>query len=205
MSPEVAHPKELNPSEIYSILTENYICTELQSKKVHQIDPLIEERQEMAACTNEVDGVDQNLRAIIKAGNDYFGVVDFLVIDEPKSKKANYIESTAITHHQPGRRAELVCIINKGESPITIGRNINPNLDDTVSREHFKVSQASDGAIGIIDNDSTNGTKVFEPSDKFGLLSNTDKDSGNPIQDIDFWSVKSIRLKNVAKARAGLS
>jgi hypothetical protein len=152
----------------------------------------------MATYGNPGEGVDQSLRAIIKAGDEFFGIVDVLTISQTTGKTPKFMEDTVITRHLPNQRAELIGFVNRDGKPITIGRSYQ-DLGIKTSREHFLVIQDMDGAIGIVEpHKTTNGTEVFTPSknSKFGVSEKLlHMDTVDAVEDFDFWSVKSDDVK----------
>ncbi|MEI6851034.1 MAG: FHA domain-containing protein [Candidatus Saccharibacteria bacterium] len=200
--------------EIFDGLESHYSTTKLDPNKVHEIEPATIEN-EMDICKNFDEGVMQTLEAVVKAGDNYFGIVK-VIMEDRSSDEAIYnrevIEKTALTRHIPGKRAALVGFIDSKNGPVTIGRSETNSeiglleIDDlgvTTSRKHFALAESVDGSVGIIDLDSKNGTTVFEQKDdkfKFGLTPEKNRSSSalNPIDDIglNFWSAKSANIRD---------
>lgn len=174
-------------AEVAKGLRAHYESTTADSKEVLEIP----KSNLIAECSSRNEGVYQDLRALVKAGDDYFAIISVFAnrsVDNPIP-----LSETVIARHRPGERAELIGVIGKNEDPMKIGRSHQKGfgLGPTVSREHFAVAQSDDGKMGIIDMGSSNRTEVFLT--KKELPSTTSVD---PLNDIDFWSVKSADLKS---------
>ena len=188
--------KTESPREITEGLRDRYESIQLKPGIVHEIPPLENDEQMISGCENPADGVRQSLRAMIKVGDEFLGVVDVFLINRSASGgRPNILEGTAITRHISDGRADLIGFIGNNQDHLTIGRSHQKELNPKVSREQFSIGRAKDGSIGIIDLDSTNGTEVFMPSknSKYGFETK-DLNSKNPTDDIDFWSVKSALI-----------
>lgn len=195
LTPEmVAGPKY----DITEGLRARYDSVKLVPGDVHEITPLFSQQHEMAVCGNPFEGIDQHLRAVIKAGDEFFGIVDVISIDRSKDHKLVVQQTTALTRHLPNQRAELVGFIHPEGPQLKIGRNYQPGLSAKTSREHFAIAQFKDGYIGIVEpKETTNGTEVYTPS--IHAKQDVSKrllhmDTADPAGDFDFWSVKSADL-----------
>ena len=194
MSPEVIDTVE-SPKKIAEGLRERYGSTVLDPKEVYEIPKVDNPDHYMGLCGNAYDGVDQKLRAIISAGDDFFAVIDVAKVGLPKSGPAPaYMEGVAITHHKPGQRAELVGFIDKNRGSLGVGRDTRNGYSARMSRQHFSVGLTADGSVAIHDT-SSNGTEVFRPNEGEGYNSLRHTDIDNPIDEREFWSVKSMYLK----------
>jgi hypothetical protein len=199
MSPEIKQNqsvKEESIGNLISGLNDRYETTHLVPEVVHEIPT----SAEMSTCNNQQEGVFQFLRALVKAGEEFFAITDVLVIGEPGK---DIIKGTAITQHRINDRANLIGFFDEKRKPITIGRNHQEDLKSTTSREHFTVALAHDGSVGILDLGSKNGTDVYtsikNDRKKFGIGADSDNPSPSqfpdPAKDIDFWSAKSAVVK----------
>ena len=182
-------------------LRARYDTAVLTPGKVKEIPARFDSKQEMAVCGNAYEGVDQHLRAFVKAGDEFFAIVDVVSIVRPDGKRPIVTENTVITRHKPNNRAEFVDFVDKDQTPITIGRSYQPGLSAKTSREHFSVVQARDGSIGIVEpKETTNGTEVFTPSQnsKFGISEKLlHMDTVDAAEDNDFWSLKSKSIQQL--------
>lgn len=205
MSPEKMPP--VSVETVHSItegLRSRYDTAVLKPGKVHEIPAMIGSRQAMASCGNSYEGVGQDLRALIKAGDEFFGIVDVLSIVRTDNGRPTVAESTVITRHKPNSRAEFVGFLDKDQGSITIGRSHQPDLSAKTSRDHFSVVQARDGSIGVVETQiTTNGTEIFTPSknNKFGISERLlHMDTVDAAEDIDFWSVKSADMQELMES-----
>lgn len=176
-----------NKSEsVYDLTSEfeaNFESVKLVPNQIHELTT--ENSPMMSNCLNLKEGISQNLRSIIKIGDDFFGLVDVNIHDSSNEDKS----ATILTHHTPNGRAAFVDVLNPNIQ-VSVGRNYQDNLGATVSRKHFDIIKANDGTIGIVDNDSTNGTEIFtQPTDK------KPREFGTLVENFDFWSVKSADVK----------
>lgn len=143
----------------------------------------------LSIAYNQQEGARQYLRAMIKAGEEFFSVIDCSVDNNDGTKT----DKSILARHVSGGRAEFAGEIGVN-SVIKIGRGPDNDLNKTVSREHFAVAQDEKGQFAIVDLRSTNKTEVFYPkSDGSGISEIEDKN--NPLNNINFWSVKSSELK----------
>lgn len=183
----LASPK--TAAEIKKGLSDNYGSLELNRGEGIVLAP---EVQPLSRCGNQKECVYQNLMAVIKAGDEFFSVVDVFSADPVAAdQKLSRVKTTVITHHVSGSRAEIVGFINEGKGPLEVGRTVENEYADNMSRSHFAVGLSPEnGRIGIAD-DSTNGTEVFI---SLAEINEPLKDS-NPAKDIDFWSIKSSQLR----------
>lgn len=146
----------------------------------------------MSEIFNSEEGVSQALECVIKAGNEFFCVINSSFQSETDgSRQVN----TILTRHITDGRAEFIGIIEEN-SKLSIGRSPENGLDKTVSRSHFSIAKREDGLIGIADNGSTNHTEVFSSNQK-GKNPFEEIDTANPIYDNKFWSMKSEELKKI--------
>jgi len=150
------------------------------------------EYEPMSEIFSSKEGVSQTLECVIKAGNEFFCVVNSNVQSETDG---SHQVNTLLTRHIAGGRAELMDIIEEN-SALSIGRSSENELDKTVSRSHFSIAKREDGLIGITDNGSTNHTEVFSSKQK-GKNIFEEIDTANPLYDKNFWSIKSEELKNI--------
>lgn len=191
MSPEQAKKPELTPAEAFvEDLKNNYDSTLLIPEVVFEVPPIKTTDQSMASCSNRPEGVYQELRAVVEAGDKLFPITDVVVrLQSDGFRRPDFVDSTLVAKSVSGQRAEIVDISRK-RGQLDIGRNPTPNLDldEQTSKNHFSVIQAFDGTIGIVDHNSIDGIVVY-----------TQKMTDNPnkIRPIghDVWSVKSAKLK----------
>lgn len=159
--------------------------------------PAFKNESQMSSCDNRSEGVSQQLQAIIKAGQEFFGIAQTTALVKIQGEPKPYIvESTVLTKHNADERASIVAIVERGHGTEYVGRAHQTGLGDQVSRHHFHLEQNLDGSITIIDGHtdgtpSTNGTEVFELKDGDSAKDILD----SPLDDIDFWSVKSSDVK----------
>ena len=176
-----------SPAEVKKAIRDRYESTVVDSNTVFELP-----EGSMSDCGNRSEGVYQDLMAVIKAGDDYFALIDVFAINKSGSGPETITE-TVIARHRPGQRAELVGVVGQNKEPIVIGRShqTDMGLGSTVSREHFGVAQDETGKIGILDLGSTNRTEVFKSKKDTEPQYETE----DPLSDIDFWSVKSADLR----------
>jgi hypothetical protein len=200
-SPEKINNTQESIAKINAEFCKKYGLVELPPDEVYELQCL--EYQPMADCYSPSENKEQYLRSIIKAGEEYYGVVDIISRDPSDWKIQD--RNMILTRHIPGERAQLVGLLNK---PLTIGRDYqkNDSLKQTTSGKHFSIAQAADGSIGIIDHCSTNGTELFsiQPKNKFGF--DGDKITGRSKSDylnrhIDFWSAKSSQITEAINSK----
>ena len=199
MSPEFNKAETSNVETLESAkaieasLLENYIGTTLSSPESICEIPATKSNElgdVMNIAINKQEQVSQRLRAIIKAGNEFFSVIDA----SSGFEDGSIIDSTILTRHiAGGKRAEFVGFIEKGEKPTSVGRSTQEALDMTVSRNHFAIAHNHAGDIGVADLNSSNHTEVFMPdANHLGKF-----DGKNPVGDVNFWSIKSKQLKDI--------
>lgn len=203
MSPELYQESEpvLSPeshesaTEIAETLRDLYQNTTLRGGKLEI--PAFRNESQMSSCDNRTEEVSQQLRAVIKAGQEFFGIVETTALIKIQGEPKPYIvESTVLTKHNADERASIVAIIERGHGTEYVGRAHQQGLGDQVSRHHFQLEQNLDGSITVVDGNtdgtpSTNGTEVFELKDGDSAKNISD----SPLDDIDFWSVKSSEVK----------
>lgn len=156
---------------------------------------------EMMSCSNPQDGVNQQLRALVRAGQEFFGIVEStVIITLPGEPKPYITESTLLTRHNAGGRAEIISVLKRDKDVKRIGRSHQKDLElgDRVSGHHFYLEQEIDGRINISDGDSsgkpsTNGTEVFEGAKE--IPSGFYIGETETWHDFDFWSAKSSEVK----------
>ena len=205
MSPE--NKPQVSIETVYSIaegLRARYDTEVLKPGEVHEVPALFGAKQEMAVSGNPYEGVDQHLRAMVKAGDEFFAIVDVKSIVRPYGEHPTVKDATVITRHLPNKRAEFIGFLDKDKKTFTIGRSYQPGLGVKTSRNHFSVVQAPDGSVGIVENNkTTNGTEVFTPSKngKFGVSERLlHMDTVDAAEDIDFWSVKSANMQELMES-----
>lgn len=170
----------------------------------------------MASAENISEGLSQDLCRVVKAGDETFGIITFHDQSDPKSR---FIVSK---FGADGERATIVGMLSEGNA-LNIGRNHQPELDKTVSREHLSVGLRW-GEIAVVDNGSTNGTEVFKRRDvaqeiaqpqtpqKFGVralkrvIGRFGKQAeapaeipADPLQTFENWAPKSAEVKAFIK------
>lgn len=188
---EITETRSERPKEIGHKLEKIYKTTQLQPNTIHTISTNIE-NGEMKACENTDDGrVEQQLLAVVKAGNEFFNIVNVNTFDRSDDPRSPIIvEGIAVTKRNPDGRAELVDFIDKNEK-VYFGRSFQgQQLGETVSGKHFAVGVRDDGLVAIADFGSTNGSRLYEKNPK-----PSDYQGENPVDNIDFWSVKSSEMK----------
>lgn len=202
---EYYRPQEKGPESKESVdyidqrLSEIYQKTTLTSSEqgIELPEIIVDEddnSNEMAGCYN--GDTRQRLRAVIRAGNEIFSIIDVSVLsyDQGTTDTENIIKSTIISRHIKGERAEPVGILDKN-SQVFIGREHlsanNENLSDTLSRTHFAIAKDNEGRIAIADTNSTNHTEVFFQNDNPVNY----EDPKNPLSRLEFWSIKSAKAR----------
>lgn len=168
-------------------MAESLNCQYLEKGK--QIFEVAPDSNDIAACVNRGENgfVRQRLKCIIKAGNEFFSI-----LDATASENGFIVDKTVITRHVADGRAELYSILNTGEK-VLIGRSSSPDLDRSVSRNHIVIGKNHEGVIGFGDVGSSNGTEVF--TSKIDYKENDSNDINPIIKNINFWSIKSSSLK----------
>ena len=204
MSPEIYQEVEnvVKPEsseqaqEIASKLRENYHSTKLSGNRLDLT--AFSKELEIDACEKrDIDStVTQQLRAVVKAGQEIFGIVEATIIQQTGSEPL-IEDAVVITRHNSQGRAEVISTLIRGHGVEHIGRAHQTDLGDEVSREHFSITQDVYGGLIIKDGKSdgsasTNGTEVFEikPSDK-ERPNKPDK----PWEDFTFWAPESSDVK----------
>lgn len=144
---------------------------------------------------NSKTGVEASLVAVIKAGQELFGVAAV-------RKEANSDSTTfALTRIREGKRGQLVDVMKPGTTPSIndIGRtSFNDNqdpLDEATSRNHFSVEFNERGEIVVTDNGSTNGTEIFA---RFKTTLDADKPLPDGPLANGSWLPRSAELKEFA-------
>lgn len=198
MSPEVKNQSIESPSKIAEALKDRYDSEVLKPNTVHRIPELGPDGTPMDSCGNSSEGVDQKLRALIKAGDEFFGVVDVdLILRSDSGERPQFVNRTVLTRHIPGERAEIIGFIDNIGKPLVVGRQFQPGLSGKTSRDHFTIGTLSEGNVGVVDDKSSNGTEVFQLTEKSAYNESRHTDVDNPIDDFDFWSVKSSEIKDL--------
>ena len=203
MSVEELQSKEIEPvSDIVEALRERYISTPMEAGVPYRFLPQNNVENAMGTCGNPDEGLNQYLLGIVVAANkDIFAIVDasavFKFDDDIRPSK---ILKTAITHHVPNSRGDFVCFVENNGEPKIVGRTGVGKFDGHTSREHFSISQEADGTLIVTDLFSVHGSELFTPvpGSKFGLQEsiNPHTDTNNPLEDFDFWSVKSAAMRD---------
>ena len=190
-------------SEIASELRNLYQNTAIKGEKFKIPTP--RNNSEIGSCSEPDEGTTQKLQAVIKAGQEFFGLVQVeSMIRIPGMAIPQLVESMILTKHNSNERATVVAVINRGQGVENIGRAHQPNLGDQVSRHHFYLEQDLDGSILINDGGadgkpSTNGTEIFEKAQND--TSNGAIIDGSPLQDNLFWSAEPSDIKkNINKS-----
>lgn len=120
--------------------------------------------ENLSSVSNAHAGVRQELKAVIKASDTYFGLV---AISSLRPQESGIGPGYALSKFTPGEgRGELVGLVSDNET-LAVGRNHQGSLreDKGISRDHFSV-RVIDGVPHIIDQNSSNGTSVFSPENK---------------------------------------
>jgi hypothetical protein len=202
MSPEQTPTFEVESvKNITEDLRERYVSTPMEAGVGYVIPPLENIENAMGTCGNPEDGLDQYLLGLVVAANkDVFAIVDVSAVFKfGEEHRPSMVLKTAITHHIPGKRGDFVCFIENNNVPKSVGRTGVGKFDAHTSREHFSVSQDTDGTL-IVTDISSNGSELFIPvaGSKFGLKEgiNHHTDTNNPLEDFDFWSVKSASMRD---------
>lgn len=126
----------------------------------------------------------QNLRAVIKAGSEVFGIVEVVdkeVVDKPSQTVVTRLSNNGDTE------AELIGVVGR-ETGITVGRDIIPKGDKRMSREHFQVRFTKDGDLVVKDSFSKNGTQLV-----------TGRSEISPIEIPESINNKKIGLSSLSK------
>jgi len=204
MSPEVYQENEPlaraesseKAREIADELRETYHSTKLSGDRLEL--PAFSKELEIDSCSKPELGVSQQLRAVVKAGQDIFGIVEAIAqIKLQDESKPHFIDATIITRHNADGRAVIVkTITTRGNGVEPIGRSHQKGLGDEVSRNHFYIETNIDRTLNIYDGDasgkpSTNGTEVFEIKPVTGS-SKPEKPWGS---DFTFWAPESTDVK----------
>lgn len=113
----------------------------------------------IAQSYNRQTGIHTEMLAVIKAGQELFGVLKV----ENKDEKGNFVLSRFMPE---GQRGQIVGVMTPEAPEVAeVGRekfrDINQPLDPEVSRNHFSVTISEHGEIIVTDNGSSNGTEVF--------------------------------------------
>lgn len=147
----------------------------------------------MNGTKNEIEGVEQYLRCIVKVGTELLSCVDVIANND---RNEPYFQ-TIITRFIPGQRAEFVGFLDREEAPMVIGRDNLDTNNKSVSREHVYIAQNEEGTIGIVDANSTNHTEVFGAKiNPFGK-----HEIKNPTEEFKIWSLKSSEAKQIVLDR----
>jgi len=183
MSPELSQEKKVeSPAELASELRDAYGSVELTAGSSIVLE---EEILPMNFAYNRPEGVFQDLIATIKAGDDFFSVVDATLAGENE-------HTTLITHHTKDGRAEIVGHISNGKEPLFIGRNSENGYSAKTSRDHFFVAKSKEGKIGVMDTKSSNGTEVFATTKHMNSI----REKPEAVKNGRFWSGKSSVVRD---------
>ncbi|NTW61865.1 FHA domain-containing protein [Candidatus Saccharibacteria bacterium] len=139
----------------------------------------------------ENDSVYQYPMAVIKAGGDYFTIIDTEIKDNqarlPTHSRNETIYAIAVTHHRSGQVAELIGYLGDGQETLFFGRD--PQRDKygpSTSRNHFALTYRPEGGIILSDLKSSLGTTVY--TDSFEKRATVSDSAINPLGDQGFWA-----------------
>lgn|GEM_PF-5645735 len=172
-----------------------------------------------SGTVNERQAVAQDLRGVIKAGDELFGIVKANVTDDKTGKPLEHFLLTHFGDEETGQRATIVGVL--GATPLFVGRTAKNGYSDTTSRKHFGIALV-DAQIKIGDEGSSNGTKLYfaeaagqqqaPESPKFGLSAlhkalrakkAPESVEENPMDKFQLWSPKSSDVKEQIMAAYG--
>lgn len=204
MSPEQTEKKELTPTEaLMEDLNENFDSTQLNLGEMHQVPPLESPELAMATCSDQMGGTEQDLRAVVKMGNEFIFLVDTDTrfgsgeMSSQGMRQTDSVHSTVLSRYYLGHRAEIIGLASKRDQR-DVGTDPQNSLDQDVIRPgaYLKVRQSEDGTIELTDLGSVNKITVFtrkisDGPDKLKTL--------RPIEN-EMWSVDQAELKHVIRA-----
>ncbi len=174
----------------------------------------IDTKEPLRSAVNESQGISQDLLAVVSAGNSLFGIIKIQVAESEVTK---FLVSKLSKETE---RATIVGIFGEGQT-FTVGRSLQPELDDLVSRDHFTMSFV-EGKLLLADNDSTNGTEVVQTSginqeinqsqepapfaiksvrriiNRFGKHAQAGEElQADPLLNLNIWAPKSADVKEL--------
>jgi hypothetical protein len=204
LSPEQAENKELTPIEaLMEDLNENFDATTLELGETHLVSPMESPAMAMATCSDSMGGTEQDLRAVVKTGNELFFVVDTDTrIGSADAIRANTVHSTLLSRYTRGHRAEIIGLARQRDQR-DIGPDPRNSLDQDITRPgaYLKVRQSEDGSVELTDLGSVNNITVYTRKDS----EETDEPKTlRPIEN-EMWSVEPAELKQVVRSAKHLN
>ncbi len=142
-------------------------------------------------AANEQEGVYQDIKGVIQAGDELFGIVEAAVAGREASPDS--ITKFILTRFgRDGRRAQIEGVMTPGE-PLMIGRTAENGMRSDVSRYHFKVGVNRNGHLAIEDLNSANGTRL-QVATKPPI---PELEPKNPLAQYSRWAPKSADVKSL--------
>jgi len=199
MSPEQTEKKVLTPTEaLIEDLDENFDSTQLEPGETHNIPTMESPENAMATCLDMMGGTEQDLRAVVKIGNEFLFLVDTDTrLGSESMNRPDYVHSTLLSRYLPGHRAEIIGLASKRDQR-DVGPDPRNGLDQDVTRPgaYLKVRQSEDGTIELTDLGSTNKITVFTRKE----AEEPDKPKTLRAVENEMWSVDPAELKHVVRA-----
>jgi len=189
----------------------------------HEFDILLDDTHSYSSITNKSVQVDQDLRAVIKAGDELFGVVE---AKDTEHERTRYLLTRFDPRTTDHRRGLIVGAI--GEEPMPVGRQLlhdlgaGDNANPRMSRkDHFSVKIVDGKLFVAAGTNTTNETEVLTRKEAValsqpevvavgGLRKISEKirarrsgsvqteyaDTWNPQDDFKSWSASSESVKD---------
>ncbi len=191
---------ELTPHEtLVKDLREQFETDLLDLGVVHEIPQPKNPDQTMASHPDQRSGVFQDLRAVVKTGQEMFFVIDASIrvsVDLDGFRRPSYVNSTLFAKQVPGETAQ---ILDFSRQQIDFEqRDIPRHLKKkVVSRDaEFIVAQGEDGVFGILNENPAEPIEVFKQK----LSSGSDEEPSKLIlRGDDAWCVHSKQVFGAIK------
>jgi hypothetical protein len=156
----------------------------------------------MACCADPMNGLSQELRAVVKAGDELFFVIDAVTrLSRHGLRRPDYVDSTLFARYESGIGTE---IIDFSREPRRLNvwdgtKHLNIGISGATTR--FTVAQSDDRLVGVVDEGSSEKLEVF-----------TQKTPDNPddiprtLKPIDerIWSVSGFDLMKAVRSSLNL-
>ncbi|HUC96045.1 MAG TPA: hypothetical protein VMR16_00045 [Candidatus Saccharimonadales bacterium] len=183
----------LTPDEAFvRELREHFEVESLEPWAVYEIPLLKSDRQVMASCSDPINGLSQKLRAVVKAGDELFFIIDAVTrLSRHGLRRPDYVESTLLARYEPDDGS---AIIDFSREPRRLDawdgtKHLNICLSGATTR--FTVAQSDDKLVGVVDEGSSAKLEVFTQK-------TPDNPDDTPITlgpvDERIWSVTSFDL-----------
>lgn len=157
--------KQPSPSELIAEnLRQKYKSAHIKGIDTAHILPSLDTHEPIAICGNTHEGISQKLRALIKDGDEFFAVIDVLVVDRRFDKTRTTVdEFVVLSYCNQDSGSEPIGYLDETRDIITSQK---VQSGESFIQDHLSLLRSPSGDVCVLNHSTQHSVEIFLPDEK---------------------------------------